>query len=174
MVKRGRRVSGTRQIVGSHQLKAAAGEQIGKEIEQTEPREAATRVMQWADIGGRRVRRELVKTLRRQQVSLTSQKLQAESAAARAAPTMYKQPGRTGTRRRSWANRLARNTCGTASSRWSVTLPGIPPALAAYLGLPSASAPKPRCTTRGGGQPKLALARLHNKILTTYCKHPCM
>lgn len=139
VVKRGRRVSGTRRVVGSHQLKAAPEEQAGKAVEERESREGATHVLQWADIGGRRVRRELVKTLRRQQVSLTSQEMRVESV-AKVAPGIRSRAERAH-RRRSWASRLARNACGTASSRWSVTLPGIPTALAAYLGLPSASVP---------------------------------
>lgn len=150
VVKRGRRVSGTRQVVGSHQLKAAAGEQAGKAGEKMEPGEEATRVLQWADIGGRGVRRELVKTLRRQQVSLTGREMRAESA-AKVAPGTHSRAERAH-RRRSWASRLARNACGTASSRWNITLPGIPPALAAYLGLPRLTRRRSR-PCRQGRQP---------------------
>jgi hypothetical protein len=138
-LKRGRRVSGTRQVVGGHQPKAAAREQVGRQEGTAEPRGQKAHSLHWADIGGRRVRRELVKTLRRQQVSLISQEPQAESAVAKASACTSSRAERAH-RRRSWASRLARNACSTTSSRWSVTLPGVPPALAAYLGLPSASA----------------------------------
>jgi hypothetical protein len=43
-------------------------------------------------------------------------------------------------RRRSWASRLARNAYGAATPPGSVTIPGIWPALAAYLDLPTVPA----------------------------------
>jgi len=99
-----------------------------------------TRILQWADIGGRRVRRELVKRLRRQQVSLTSQERQAVGRAAKPEASTKSRVERAH-RRWSWASRLARNVADAASSSWKVLLPGVAPALAAYLGLPSTAAP---------------------------------
>lgn len=140
VVKRGRRVSGVRQVVGSHQPKATAGEQGGRLEGAAAPRGEGARKLQWADIGGRRVRRELVKTLRRQQVSLTSQERQTAGAEAKPGGCAKSRAERAH-RRRSWASRLARNAASAASSSWRVMLPGVAPALAAYLGLPSTAAP---------------------------------
>jgi hypothetical protein len=138
-VKRGRRVSGVRQVVGSHQPNVAAREQGGREEGAVAARDEGAHKLQWADIGGRRVRRELVKTLRRQQVSLTSQERQPAGAAAKPG-VCAKSRAERAHRRRSWASRLARNAVDAATSSWRVMLPGVAPALAAYLGLPSAAA----------------------------------
>lgn len=137
-VKRGRRVSGVRQVVGSHQPKATAREQGGWEEGAVAARAQGAHKLQWADIGGRRVRRELVKRLRRQQVSLTSQEWPTAGAVAKPGVCAQSRAERAH-RRRSWASRLARNAADGASSTWRVMLPGIAPALAAYLGLPSAA-----------------------------------
>ena len=139
VVKRGRRVSGVRQVVGSHQPNTAAREQAGTVEEVAAPSGETGPILHWVDIGGRRVRRELVKTLRRQQVSLTSQERQTAEAAAKPGVSAKSRAERAH-RRRSWASRLARNAVGATSSSWRVMLPGVAPALAAYLGLPSAAA----------------------------------
>lgn len=138
-VKRGRRVSGTRQVVGSHQPNAGGQEQAGTVEGAAEMGGKGAHKLEWADTGGRRVRRELVKQLRRQQVRLTSEEAQAQGVGAKSGACPKSRAERAH-QRRSWADRLARNACSATSPRWSVTLPGISPALAAYLGLPSASA----------------------------------
>jgi hypothetical protein len=85
------------------------------------------------------VRRDLVAQLRRQQVTLHKQEGEPTSSPEQPAPRGWTKAERAH-RRHTWANRLARNACGAATSNWSVTLPGVPAALAATLGLPSASA----------------------------------
>jgi hypothetical protein len=134
-VKRGRRVSGVRQVVGKHQPKAVAREQAGSEEGAALAGEQGHR-LHWADIGGRRVRRELVKTLRRQQVSLTRAGRQGVDEVAKPGERAQSRAERAH-RRLSWASRLVRNVVDAASSSWSVMLPGVAPALAAYLSLPS-------------------------------------
>ena len=98
------------------------------------------RALQWCDLGGRRLRRELVAQLRRQQVSIS------DPAVGPVAPTSGTQPrlwtrAERAHRRRSWASRLARNAHAADTPRYTVTVCGIAPALAAYLGLPSVPAP---------------------------------
>jgi len=134
----GRRVSGVRRVVGWQMQPSLISEQPGQPVAKPEQEGQAVRALEWCDLGGRAVRRGLVRQLRQQQVSITS---------LGAAPTAAPEEARVWTRaerarrRRSWAERLARNACGEATPRWSVTLPGVTPALAAYLGLPSSSAP---------------------------------
>ncbi len=132
----GRRVSGIRRVVGWQMQPSLLPDKPEQPLAQPEQE---VRALEWCDLGGRAVRRGLVRQLRRQQVSITNL-----DAAPAAAPTTREARVRTRAerahRRRSWADRLARNACGEATQRWSVTLPGIAPTLAAYLGVPSAPA----------------------------------
>ena len=132
----GRRVSGIRRVVGWQMQPSLLPDKPEQPLAQPEQE---VRALEWGDLGGRGVRRGLVRQLRRQQVSITN--LDAASAVARAntEARVWTRAERA-RRRRSWEDRLARNTCGETTQRWSVTLPGVAPALAAYLGLPSAPA----------------------------------
>jgi hypothetical protein len=133
----GRRVSGVRRVVGWQIHPSLIGDQPGQRLAKPQQQGQAVRALEWCDLGGRSVRRGLVRQLRQQQVSITS--LGAAPAAAPAEARVWTRAERA-RRRRSWAERLARNACGEATLRWSVTLPGVTPALAAYLGLPSSPA----------------------------------
>jgi len=131
-----RRVSGVRRVVGWQVQAALVGEQPTKPPAEQQQDAREVRLLQWGDLGGRHVRRDLVARLRRQQVTITD--LGAESA-TEAEPRICSRAERAH-RRRSWASRLARNAYGAATPRWSVTIPGIWPALAAYLDLPTVPA----------------------------------
>jgi len=100
--------------------------------------EAAPQALLWCDLGGRRLRRDLVRRLRRQKV--TVEVLPARLfAPRRPEPRLWTRAERAH-RRLSWAARLARNAlpAGIVTSR--VTLCGIPPQLAEFLGLPASPA----------------------------------
>ncbi|MGH9555769.1 MAG: hypothetical protein ACRD2Y_08090 [Terriglobales bacterium] len=131
-----RRVSGVRRVVGWQVQAALVGEQPTKPPVEQQQDAREVRVLQWGDLGGRRVRRDLVARLRRQQVTITD--LGVEPA-PEAEPRICSRAERAH-RRWSWANRLARNACGAATPRWTVMIPGIWPVLAAYLDLPSVPA----------------------------------
>jgi len=138
-----RRVSGVRRVVGWQVQPQAAGEQPGVVPSPAEPQQQNAqqeRVLQWGDVGGRRIRRALVTQLRRQQVSITRHEAERAPPQAASEPRLWTRAERAH-RRQSWASRLARNACGIATPRYSVTLAGIAPALATYLGLPSVPAP---------------------------------
>ncbi len=138
-----RRVSGVRRVVGWQVQPQAAGEQPGVVPSPAEPQQQNAqheRVLQWGDVGGRRIRRALVTQLRRQQVSITRHDAEPAPPKAASEPRLWTRAERAH-RRQSWANRLARNASGTTTPRYMVTLAGIAPALTAYLGLPSVPAP---------------------------------
>jgi hypothetical protein len=134
----GRRVSGMRRVIGWQMQPSPISDQPGQRLVQPQQEGQEVRMLEWCDLGGRGVRRGLVRQLRRQQVSITS--LGAASAAVPEEARVWTRAERA-RRRRSWADRLARNACGEATQRWSVTLPGVAPALAAYPGLRSLPAP---------------------------------
>ena len=134
----GRRVSGMRRVIGWQMQPSLISDQPGQRLVKLQQEGQEVRVLEWCDLGGRGVRRGLVRQLRRQQVSITS--LGAASAAVPEEARVWTRAERA-RRRRSWADQLARNACGKATQRWSVTLPGVAPALAAYLGLRSLPAP---------------------------------
>jgi hypothetical protein len=70
----------------------------------------------------------LVTQLRRQQVSITRHDTELATPKAASEPRLWTRAERAH-RRQSWASRLARNACGTATPRYTVTLAGIAPAL---------------------------------------------
>ena len=137
-----RRVSGVRRVVGWQVQPKAAGEQPGGVPNPAEPQQNGQqeRVLQWGDVGGRRIRRNLVTQLRCQQVSITQHDAEPATPKAASEPHLWTRAERAHGRQ-SWASRLARNACGTGTPRSTITLAGIAPALAAYLGLPSMPAP---------------------------------
>lgn len=138
-VKRGRRVSGTRQVVG-WQERPPVSEPPSEENGGRESSSEEVRVLQWGDGGGRRVRRELIATLRRQQVTITGRERQIECSLAKASARLWSRAERAH-RRQSWACRLARNAATSETPNFHVIVCGIAPALAAYLGLPSMPVP---------------------------------
>jgi hypothetical protein len=138
-VKRGRRVSGTRAVVG-WQERPQASEPPQEEGCERAPGSEAVRVLQWGDLGGRRVRRDLIAMLRRQQVSITCQERQPECGVAKPSARVWTRAERAH-RRQSWACRLARNAATHETPSFRVTVCGVVPALAAHLGLPSTPVP---------------------------------
>ena len=135
----GRRVSGIRRVVGWQMQPSLLPDQPGQPLAKPEQEGQEVRALEWCDLGGRSVRRSLVTQLRRQQVSITNLGAAPAAAPADREARVWTRAERA-RRRRSWASRLARNACGATAPRWSVTLPGVAPALAAYLGVPSAPA----------------------------------
>jgi hypothetical protein len=135
----GRRVSGVRHLVGWQMQPSLLSEQLGQPLAKPEQEGQEVRMLEWCDLGGRKVRRDLVRQLRRQQVSITTLGATAAAAPADRAERVWTRAERAH-RRLSWATRLARNALGARAPRWSVTLPGVAPALATYLGLPSTPA----------------------------------
>ncbi len=99
------------------------------------------RALQWGDVGGRRLRRDLVAQLRRQQVTITRPVAGPAVPTSGAEPRLWTRAERAH-RRLSWASRLARNARAADTPGYSVTLYGIAPPLAAYLGVPSVPAPE--------------------------------
>jgi hypothetical protein len=129
-----RRVSAVQRLIGRY---ARAQPVLGPEpLLDTDAAvgEAAPREVLWCDVSGRRLRRDLVRRLRRQTV--TVEVLPGGVPVPPAGPRLWTRAERAH-RRLSWAARLARNALppGTTTSR--VTLFGIPPQLAEFLGLPA-------------------------------------
>jgi hypothetical protein len=137
-VKRGRRVSGTRQVVGWQERPRASEPSMEARGERAPGSEA--RVLQWGDLGGRRVRRVLIATLRQQQVTITRQEGQPGCGVVKASPRLWTRAERAH-RRQSWACRLARNAATSETPSFRVFVCGIAPSLAAHLGVPSTSVP---------------------------------
>lgn len=134
-----RRVSGIRRLVG-WQMQAVTDVTQPADVQAADGTDGLrARALQWCDVGGRRLRRELVAQLRRQQVSIT------DPAVGSVAPTSGTQPrlwtrAERAHRRLSWASRCARNARTADAPCYAVTVCGIAPPLAAYLGLPSVPA----------------------------------
>lgn len=133
-----RRVSGVRPLVGWQLAPTVASDPPVERLGTPQLDADQRHVLQWGDVGGRRVRRDLVTHLRRQQVTITRQEI--PPAPVPASPRVWTRAERAH-RRQSWANRLARNACNPQLPAMTVTVCGIAPPLAAYLGLPSSPAP---------------------------------
>ena len=133
-----RRVSGVRRVVGWQLAPTVASDPPVERLGTPQSDADHRWVLQWGDVGGRRVRRDLVTHLRRQQVTITRQEI--PPAPAPASARVWTRAERAH-RRQSWANRLARNACKVQLPAVTVTVCGIAPALATYLGLPSMPAP---------------------------------
>ncbi|MFV9505684.1 MAG: hypothetical protein AB4911_14105 [Oscillochloridaceae bacterium umkhey_bin13] len=134
-----RRVSGVRHRTGWQLPPPAPATAVPPPIAEPHPDVPERRRLQWGDCGGRRVRRELVAQLRRQQVTLTVQEPTSAPEPAPAEPAVTTKAERAH-RRRSWASRLAGNARRPTASHWHITVPGVPVALADALGLSSAEA----------------------------------
>jgi len=122
-----RRVSAVQRLLGRYARPAPA-------VPAAPPEGTDQQDLLWGDGGGRRLRRDLVRQLRRQTVTI--EVLPGRPPVPAAEPRVWTRAERAH-RRLSWATRLARNALpvGTATSR--VRLFGIAPALAKFLGLPS-------------------------------------
>ncbi len=88
----------------------------------------------WCDLPGYRIRHAYVTRLRRQRVTIVQVRTDGAGAGSTAAPRIWTRAER-GHRRLSWAARLARNQCAAGPPRYTCTVCGVAPALAAYLGL---------------------------------------
>lgn len=135
-----RRVSGVRKLVG-WQMRAApsvAHDQAPDDAG-TCADEPMVCEVRWCAVGGRRLRRDWVSGLRRQRVTITPPAMGRVAVASVTEPRLWTRAERAH-RRLKWAQRLVRNALPEGSLRYGVSLWGIPARLAAYLGLPSASA----------------------------------
>ena len=137
-----RRVSGMRRVVGWQAQPTVEAELEASPpavSEQRQEEQQQGRILQWGDVGGRHVRRDLVKRLRCQQVSIIRRDVEPARARVEQTSHVWTRAERAH-RRQSWANRLARNACDGATPRYTVTLAGITPPLATFLSLPSSPA----------------------------------
>jgi hypothetical protein len=132
-----RRVSGVRKLVG-WQVRAApvAGHAHGPREWERDADGQAKHEVRWCDVGGRRVRREMVTRLRRQRVTIRGARPEVSPPRGQADPHVWTRAERAH-RRLSWAARRARNALPVDAAHYTITLFGIAPELAAYLGLPS-------------------------------------
>ncbi len=88
----------------------------------------------WWDLPGYRIRHTHVVRLRRQCVTLAEGRSDGAAPALPEARRLWTRAERAH-QRLSWAARLARNQCAAGSPRYALTVFGVAPALAAYLGL---------------------------------------
>ncbi len=88
----------------------------------------------WCDLPGYRVRHTYVERLRRQRVTLVEVHAD-DSAPGLAATRRIWTRAERAHRRLRWAERFRRNQCAAGSLRHTLTVCGVAPALAAYLGL---------------------------------------
>jgi hypothetical protein len=88
----------------------------------------------WCDLPGYRIRHNYVAGLRRQHVTIVNLDPTRGGLERTAGPRLWTRAERAH-RRLSWAARLARNRCPAGPPRYRVTVCGVVPALAAYLGL---------------------------------------
>lgn len=134
-----RRVSGIRRLVG-WQMQAVPDVTQPADVQAADGTDGlSARALQWCDPGGRRLRRELVTQRRRQQVSITNPGGEPAAPTSGTQARLWTRAERAH-RRLSWASRLARNARAKDAPRYTVTVSGIAPALAAYLGLSSVPA----------------------------------
>jgi len=133
-----RRVSVVRKLLGCQQH---APQGSGQASEQAPPSlgEQGQGALLWGDLSGRAIRRRFIALLRRQTVTITWVAPEAPPPAAAAAPRRWTRAERAH-RRLSWVDRLTRNASARQTPAYAVTLFGIAPPLAVYLGLPSALA----------------------------------
>ncbi len=126
-----RRVSAVRKrVVQSGGTKAAL---IHEEPPRMEGTAEQSEVL-WCDLPGYRIRHEYVAGLRRQRVTVVQLCSDRSEAVLSSAPRIWTRAERAH-RRLSWAARLARNRCPAGPPCYRVTVFGVVPALAAYLGL---------------------------------------
>ncbi len=88
----------------------------------------------WCDLPGYRLRHDYVAGLRRQRVIVVNLRPERCDAVRTEGPRLWTRAERAH-RRLSWAARLARNRCPASPARFKVTVFGVVPALALYLGL---------------------------------------
>jgi hypothetical protein len=136
-----RRVSGVRRVVGWQLPAAPVGIYTERQAQAEDSRDGqGARALQWGDVGGRRLRRDLVALRRRQQVTISGSLVGPALPMFRAGARRWTRAERAH-RRLSWASRVARNAQAADAPHYTATVCGIAPPLAAYLGLPSTPAP---------------------------------
>jgi hypothetical protein len=126
-----RRVSAVRQRV----VQAGGGKTalIHEEVLKVGKTSETSEVV-WCDLPGYRLRHAYVARLRRQRVTIVKLRPEQPEGVQPEAGQMWTRAERAH-RRLSWAARLARNRCAAGPPRYRVTVFGVVPALAAYLGL---------------------------------------
>jgi hypothetical protein len=130
-----RRVSALRRLVGRYaRPKQPPWQEPASAPDGATGRPAAPSDVVWCDAGGRRLRRDIVQLLRRQTVRLERPRAVSAVVAAPAAPALATRAERAH-RRLTWAARLARNALAPGGAAGQITLFGIPPRLAEFLGL---------------------------------------
>ena len=134
-----RRVSATRKLLGYQVRPRQASWPEPAPDEGTASSALEQRDLLWGDRPGRHIRRDFFQALRHQQITIIPPPTVAAAVAAVPSPRRWTRAERAH-RRLSWAARLARKALPTAAARYTVTLWGIPPQLAAFLGLPSLEA----------------------------------
>lgn len=128
-----RRVSGYRKRLGQHTRPKQApwhDQPVGQtsEVQHGPPQQE----LLWGDLGGRRVRRDFFVPLRRQQVVIEEHA--EDRLPPPAAPRTLSRAERAH-RRLTWDARRTRNASTAGQFRYHVTIFGIAPPLATYLGL---------------------------------------
>lgn len=136
-----RRVSAYRRLLGHHARPKQALWQVPiMPLAADHGVPAAVHELHWCDRGGRRLRRGLVGHLRCQQVLVADEEPSADDAPPSAPPPRIWTRAERAHRRLSWETRHSRNARSLSKPACRVTLFGIAPSLAAYLGLPSVPA----------------------------------
>jgi hypothetical protein len=126
-----RRVSAVRKrVVQSGATKSAL---IHEDVPQLDKASEMSELV-WYDLPGYRLRHAYVENLRRQRVTVVKLRPDRPAEVQTKAPRMWTRAERAH-RRLSWAARLARNQCSASQPRYRVTVFGVGPALALYLGL---------------------------------------
>jgi hypothetical protein len=133
-----RRVSAVRRLLGRHQRPKQSPWQTPPQALPATSGQPPGGLL-WCDVSGRSLRRRFVALLRVQSVTITCTTQATSPSVLEATPHHWTRAERAHRRLR-WADRLARNATAAGAPCYTVTLCGIAPPLAAYLGLPSASA----------------------------------
>lgn len=133
-----RRVSVVRRLLGRQPRPQCPPEQMSEHAPPVVGEQGQGALL-WGALSGRGIRRRFVALLRRQTLTMTRVPPAAPPPGLEAAPRRWTRAERAH-RRLSWADRLTRNASAARTPAYAVTLFGINPALAAYLGLPSALA----------------------------------
>ncbi len=133
-----RRVSAYRRLLGHHARPKQAPWQVPTLPDAADPgAPAAMHELHWCDLSGRRLRRGLRWHLRCQQVLVADADPSSDDpSASTPAPRIWTRAERAH-RRLSWEARHRRNARSPSKPPCRVTLFGIAPSLAAYLGLSS-------------------------------------
>lgn len=136
-----RRVSAYRRLLGHHARPKQAPWQVATMPDTADDgAPAAVHDLHWCDFSGRRLRRGLFWHLRSQQVLVADEDPSSDDPPVSAPPPRTWTRAERAHRRLSWEARHSRNARSPSRPPCRVTLFGIAPSLAAYLGLPAAPA----------------------------------